>query len=247
MMSPSSITQLQHPLVKWLVSLRKEASVRKQEQKLLVMGNKIIQELLSSGYPIDILFSLKTAPPPNHPALCLVSLPVLQKMTGIPAPEPLAALVPSPSFQPLENKSSLLILDGIQDPGNLGTLLRTALALGWEGAYITQGSCDPFNDKALRAAKGATFYLPLQRGSLQELFTANPSLSPLIADLQGMPFQDLPPSPPRPLLLSSESHGVHGQPKGTRITISMQKGTNSLNVATAGAILLHYFAPKLPR
>lgn len=57
--------------------------------------------------------------------------------------------------------SRVLVLDGIQDPGNLGTLLRTALALGWEAVVLVNGCCDPFNDKALKASRGAVFRLPL--------------------------------------------------------------------------------------
>ena len=60
-----------------------------------------------------------------------------------------------------ESPPLVLILDRIQDPGNLGTLIRTATALDWTGVYITPTSVDPFNDKAIRAARGATFRIPL--------------------------------------------------------------------------------------
>jgi|MDSW01.1.fsa_nt_gb TrmH family RNA methyltransferase len=66
----------------------------------------------------------------------------------------------------------VLALDGIQDPGNLGTLVRTALALGWDAAALLPGTCDPFNDKALRAARGAVFRLPMARVTWDELEAA---------------------------------------------------------------------------
>jgi TrmH family RNA methyltransferase len=63
----------------------------------------------------------------------------------------------------------LLVLEGVQDPGNLGTLLRCAAAFGWDAVWLLPGCCDPFNDKALRASRGAGFKLPLAAGNLQQL------------------------------------------------------------------------------
>lgn len=63
----------------------------------------------------------------------------------------------------------LLALDGVQDPGNMGTLVRTALALGWDGVFLLPGCCDPFNDKALRASRGSALRLPLMRGNWGDL------------------------------------------------------------------------------
>ena len=63
----------------------------------------------------------------------------------------------------------LLALEGVQDPGNMGTLLRSAAAFGWDGVHLLAGCCDPFNDKALRASRGAAFKVPLSRGGWTQL------------------------------------------------------------------------------
>ncbi|GFR49266.1 hypothetical protein Agub_g11245, partial [Astrephomene gubernaculifera] len=60
---------------------------------------------------------------------------------------------PQPSSPSPPPPVRLLVLDGVQDPGNLGTLVRTALAFGWQGVFLLPGCCDPFNDKALRASR----------------------------------------------------------------------------------------------
>jgi RNA methyltransferase, TrmH family len=57
----------------------------------------------------------------------------------------------------------------VQDPGDLGTLLRTAAAFGWQAVWLLPGCCDPFNDKAVRASKGATFKVPLVQGDWEQL------------------------------------------------------------------------------
>jgi RNA methyltransferase, TrmH family len=63
----------------------------------------------------------------------------------------------------------VLVLDRVQDPGNLGTLLRTAEALNWDAVYLLDGCCDVFNEKAIRAARGATFRVSLKKGTWEEL------------------------------------------------------------------------------
>ena len=63
----------------------------------------------------------------------------------------------------------LLALDAVQDPGNLGTLLRTALAFGWDGVFLLPGCTDPYGDKAVRASRGAALRMPVGRGDLSEL------------------------------------------------------------------------------
>eukprot|EP00200_Dunaliella_tertiolecta_P011805 CAMPEP_0202372950 /NCGR_PEP_ID=MMETSP1127-20130417/4058_1 /ASSEMBLY_ACC=CAM_ASM_000462 /TAXON_ID=3047 /ORGANISM="Dunaliella tertiolecta, Strain CCMP1320" /LENGTH=459 /DNA_ID=CAMNT_0048969665 /DNA_START=86 /DNA_END=1465 /DNA_ORIENTATION=+ len=63
----------------------------------------------------------------------------------------------------------LLALDGVQDPGNLGTLMRSALAFGWDGVYLLQGCCSPFNDKAIKSSRGAVLRIAIGSGSLSEL------------------------------------------------------------------------------
>jgi TrmH family RNA methyltransferase len=99
----------------------------------------------------------------------------MQRIAGVEsvAPGALAAEVALPPPAPLlgapqGSLTRVLVLDGVQDPGNLGTLLRTALALGWQAAVLLPGCCDPFNDKALRASRGAAFKLPLAQMSLQQ-------------------------------------------------------------------------------
>jgi TrmH family RNA methyltransferase len=135
------------------------------------------------------------------------------------------------------------VLDRISDPGNLGTLLRTALALGWEGAFLTPHSADPFNDKAIRASKGACFFLPLQEGSyeeLEELLKEN-QITAYVADLKGTSLPNLKVKHPLALILGNESLGPSAWAKqhGSAISIPMKKDVESLNVASAGAILMY--------
>lgn len=105
-----------------------------------------------------------------------VSKPVFEKITGLQSVAGVgaAAEVDLPHEAPLASMPSgtlrrMLVLEGVQDPGNLGTLLRSALAFGWQAVYLLPGCCDPFNDKAVRASRGAAFRMPLAHGDWEAL------------------------------------------------------------------------------
>jgi TrmH family RNA methyltransferase len=163
----------------------------------------------------------------------------LKKITGLNQPDGYAAELALPPLQKMEGKKFLLVLDEIADPGNLGTLLRTALALGWEGVIVTPGTVDLFNDKALRAGKGAQFHLPLARLNAEEI--AAMELNFYTADLEGKSLDHAKFKSPLALILSSEGHGSKDWSNqiAQKITIPMSRVVESLNVAASGAILLY--------
>lgn len=243
-----TIVSLQHPLVKHLVKLRQNRDYRYEHHTLLVEGLKPVQEVCEHLKP-KLLLALDESfiPPRCRDVECVIaSEDVMQKISGMVHPEGLIAEMPMPVAPSFDKVHRLLVLDNISDPGNLGTLLRTALALGWQGAFVVGESCDPYNEKALRAARGATFRLPLRQGSwseLQQLVQRN-ELEPFVADLQGMPLQKIG-LIKRPLLvLSNEAHGISNEAKTIcqQISIPLSGRMESLNVAAAGAILMHHLS-----
>lgn len=233
-MVPKKITSLQHPLVKHWLQLRTDKTYREETQRLLISGEKMAKEL-----PIDILIALEPSSTIQSKETYLVTEPILKKITGLNQPDGFAAELSLPPPQNLTSKKYLLILDQIADPGNLGTLFRTALALNWEGVILTPGTVDLFNDKALRAAKGAQFHLPYQWLSPEEITSLK--LHFYTADLEGTPLQKASFHPPLGLILSSEGQGAGAWSKtiSEKIHIPMNQKSESLNVASSGAILLY--------
>lgn len=246
-MLPKEISSLQHPIVKNLVKLREDKRERLEKKQVFITGKKLIAEIAATT-PLDALFLPKGMALPSNwraTAVYWVSETIFKKITGLMSPELIAATVPLPQEQSLEKMHWIVAFDGVSDPGNLGTLLRTALALGWEGAFLTPGCADPFNEKALRAAKGATFHLPLRSGSEEELLSLAKNKPTWVADLEGKPINNLSPSTSGLLILGNEAHGVSQNLKThcQKITIPMQTTMESLNVASAGAILLYTLRP----
>ncbi|MFI5335057.1 MAG: TrmH family RNA methyltransferase [Chlamydiales bacterium] len=240
---PREISSLQHPIVKYLTKLRKSRDFRRAQNRVLVAGKKIIVEL-ARDFPLKTLIVERGAPPleVSSDEIFAVTPAILKKITALEQPEPYAAEIALPARGTLSGKKFLLALDGVSDPGNLGTLIRSALALGWEGVFLTLGSADPFSEKALRAAKGATFYLPIVEGSNEDLakLIAKEKLSVLLADMDGKNVEDEKITPPIILVLGGEAQGIKFAARdATTVSIPLAEKSESLNVAIAGGILMY--------
>jgi RNA methyltransferase, TrmH family len=144
--------------------------------------------------------------------------------------------------------SALLVLDGVQDPGNVGTMLRTALGLGAAGLIALKGTADLSNPKVIRAAMGASFRLPSTAASAEELvaWLRLQRAQIWVADPAGQSPEPLPaPTPQRPpvaLIVGNEGAGVSAVLDAAayrRITIPLARNVESLNVAVAAGILLY--------
>ncbi len=233
-MFKTQIVSTHNPVIKHLVKLRTDARYRRQQGHVVISGVKIVAELSEVLSPTRV-FSLEPLSMPHIG----VSESVMKKITGLPSPEGIAAEFPLPERTPIDKKAPLLALDRITDPGNMGTLLRTALALGWEGVFFLPGCVDPFHEKVIRASRGALFYLPWQEGSWEALKQL--PHTPYIADIEGRPLPEVSADKNSLLLLSNEAQGIspEGAELGEQITIPMPGKMESLNVAISGAILMY--------
>lgn len=245
------ISSLQHPLVKHLVKLRQNNDYRYDHHSLLIEGVKMIHEI-SSLFPFKtLLVTSKDLIPKNirTEEIILATPEVIQKISGLQSPEGILAEVPMPPVSNLQGKKFIVALDAINDPGNLGTVLRTALALGWEGVFLLGEGCDPFNDKALRSSRGAVFKLPLARGNWEDLqkFALENKLETFVADLEGTSVDKIQPLKGMILVLGNEAHGPSKEIKTScsAITIPMPGKMESLNVSVAAGILLYTLRQKI--
>ncbi len=232
----TEISSLQHPLVKKWVKLRSEKSDREAEGAVLLSGEKLVRDV-AKKIPLQVLISVTERPEIAAEKRYVVTEEILRKVTGVMAPDGIAAVAAMPKESSLEGKKRILVLDRISDPGNLGTLLRSALALNWDGVFLTRGTVDPFNDKALRASQGALFFLPYAQG---ERFVGGERYV-YLADLEGTRIERVMVKTPLALILSHEGSGPSDWAEvGTeKVTIAMHNGVDSLNVASSGAIFLY--------
>jgi len=141
------------------------------------------------------------------------------------------------------DRPRLLLLDGIQDPGNVGTLVRLARAFGLNGVLALEGTSDPWSPKAVRGAAGASAHIPVARISWAEArdWLSDRGVPVLVAEAGGMDVRGFHTAPGWALVLGNEGAGVRPEIReGAQelLAIRMAEGVDSLNVAAAGAILL---------
>lgn len=146
-------------------------------------------------------------------------------------------------LEPPSDEAVVLVLDAIQDPGNVGTMLRTALALGAWGVIALDGTADVRAPKVLRAAMGAHFRLPVAEGSLDDAvaWCARHQVAVLVSDA-GARQRPARFAPRTALVVGNEGQGVRdawSRHEVRRVGLPMAKGAESLNAAMAAGIMLY--------
>lgn len=171
---------------------------------------------------------------------------VLQGLTDTSTPQGIAAIVeiPDTSLAALPPEASfVLVLADVRDPGNAGTLIRSALGAGADAIVFSTGSVDPFGPKTVRASAGALFGLPVLQGSFEDAVTRLKEKSFLIVGTQAgsPPIHSLDLTGPVAFVLGNEAWGLSASMEvllDEKVGIPMPGPTESLNVAVAGSILL---------
>ena len=169
------ITSRQNPLITRLRRLGAEKKTRRAQGVFLCEGTKLVGEALRWGPPPELLAVAEgTAPPAELPAgVRVVEVPeaLLRAVSTVETPQGMLAVCRTPDTAPPETlpEGRLLVLDGVQDPGNVGTVWRTADAFGAAGLFLLPGCAEPFAPKTVRATMGACFRLPVWEGTLEDL------------------------------------------------------------------------------
>lgn len=241
------ISSLKNPKVTLWKSL-KERKGRRESGCFLVEGRKMTEEALASAFPVEAVLvdenrmtefvfpaGVRTYAMPAH---------VLAAVCDTQTPQGIAAVVRM-AFVPL-TASRLIALDGVQDPGNVGTIIRTADAAGFDGVLLSQQCADVFSPKVLRATMGSIFRMGIRvtedlPGELRQM--AQEGASVLSSQLDGTPFYQLGPvAPPFVLVIGSEGNGVTDAVKAVathRVKLPMRGGAESLNAAVAAGIMMY--------
>lgn len=231
------ISSLSHDLVKHAVRLQKDRAYRHSTATVLVEGKNLLLDLLKRHTPKNLLLTeehLSDFPP--YPQITTITTAVAEKISSVKSPEGCFAefSIPNPTKNGVTRG---LILDRLQDPGNVGTLLRTALAFGVTSIFLIEPCCDPWNPKTVRAAKGAQFDLAIVSCQWNDI----PRIPLFVADMQGEDIATIKPPSSWMLTVSNEASGYKA-PETVRpifVKIPMVGPVESLNVAQAGAILLY--------
>ena len=171
---------------------------------------------------------------------------IVRTLADTATPQPILAIgeMPAYGWDDVDDvdAGAIVLLDGVQDPGNVGTLVRTALALGAAAVVGVGETADPWGPKALRASAGASFRGPVFRTDTRDAVErlAGRGIPIWVAAADAPPLPGPPPGPVA-LALGSEAHGVSASLRAAAalaVSVPLARGVESLNVASAGAILL---------
>ena len=222
---------------------------RHQTGRTLLEGPKLIEAALDAGVvPLEVYTvdggSLVGRCEAAGSEVVEVSRMVLETIATTVEPQDPVAVIEVPESKPLEGERAVVLVE-IADPGNLGTLIRSAAALGWQVALI--GGADPWNPKVLRSGAGAHFaQVPVRVPDLSEItelgFT---TVATIISG--GQPPDEIDSDSPLALLIGNEAHGLPEEMVSAcdlTMTIPMTGKTESLNAAVSGAIAMYAVAPE---
>ena len=248
-----TLTSLKNPRILSWRSL-KDKKGRAEQNAFLVEGVRMVREALSSAFRVLALL-LREGFEPDFPlpaGIPVYLLPdhVFQSVSSTITPQGIAAVLAMQAKEALGPR--LLALDGVQDPGNVGTIIRTADAAGFDGVVFSPDCADLFSPKVLRSTMGSVFRLGFSfPASLPEKLAElkKEGYSVLSSQLDGEPFYDRKDvAPSFVLIIGNEGNGISAPVRAIAthcLCLPMRGGAESLNAAVAAGIMM-YDLTRLP-
>ena len=235
------INSINNEYIKELSKL-KIKKYRDEKGKFLIEGYHLVQE--AKKYLVDVLIT-KEEDAVEGANNILVTEDIIKKLSFSQSPQNIIGVCKMNNIQKISG-CKFLILDNIQDPGNLGTLLRSALGFGIDTIIASLDTVDIYNDKVIRASQGAIFNIDYVKGDLKEII---PSLKLSGVKIIGtslkssVDLKEIDCSASFAVILGNEGSGVREEILNLtdiNVRIEMSEKMESLNVAIAGSIIMYY-------
>lgn len=236
-----------------LIKKLHEKKGRDKENAFLVEGEKLIVEAIENNAEIITLVfrgsEIEGYSIPETTDAVVMTEDIFDNVAGTVTPQQVMAIVRKPEIQidisEESNKDGYIVLDSLQDPGNVGTIIRTAEAAGFKGILTLKGTADPFSQKVVRAAAGAIFRIPIVTLNSEEqalAYLIEKKIRPIICDASGGNLHTESNLKGNiAFIVGNEGNGISKyfvDNVNESIAIKMQKNSESLNVAIAAAILM---------
>lgn len=241
------ITSLQNESVKQLRKLHKRKE-RERSGTFLIEGFHLIEEAHYSGWEILDIFTLANIELPkiyeSYP-VTLLGDKVFNYVAQTTSPQGIVARVKMNEVA-LELSEKIILVDAIQEPGNLGTVIRTADAAGFSSVILGDNTVDPFNDKAIRATQGSLFHVSLEHQKLEKTI---PLLQEKGYTVWGSALKNaevytqIKPSEKMALIVGNEGAGIQEpllEIADSLVYIPIHGKAESLNVSVAAGVLMYY-------
>ena len=228
-----------------LITSLSQKKYRHKYKLFIVEGIKVVQEFLNSSYELEILFSTESSFS-YLDSFIEVSEQELKKISSLKTPNKVIALFKIPVEKNSSPSGLIVALDAINDPGNLGTIIRLCDWFGIDQLLCSKETVDCYNTKVVQSSMGSLTRVAISYIDLKE-YLISVSIPVFIADMDGDNIYEMKPPTSAVLVMGNEANGISNSIKqivSTKITIPRYGNsqlTESLNVATATAILLSEF------
>lgn len=233
------IASKDNPQIKKIASLQSK-KYRKIYSEFLVEGIKAVDECIKSGFSVLSVYCTE-ALSERYKGSQIVSEEVFSKISTEKSPQGVIAVVKMPEQSLVRPKGNCILLDRLQDPGNVGTIIRTANAAGYDDVYLAD-CADAFSPKAIRASMGGVFYVALHVGSLSDILKTLCNVPIICADMNGEDMFGYEPPSRFCLCIGNEGQGVCDELLATAtktVKIGMRDTCESLNAAVSAAIAMY--------
>lgn len=234
------ITSKSNPLIKDIIKLQSDKKFRIAEKSYIVEGIKPVKECIAAGGEIKKIFCTEQLSD-GFTGAQIVSESVFNAISTEKTPQGILAVVRLPETKIQPPKSSCILLDRLQDPGNLGTIIRTANAAGYSEVY-TINCTDPYSPKAVRASMSGIFFVKVFMGTCEEILSALDGVPLISADMAGEDIFEFTPPEKFCLCIGNEGGGLCSEIKNNskyNIKIPMQETCESLNAAVSAGIAMY--------
>lgn len=245
-MAAERITSRQNPLAVHIRKLQSSRVYRREQGEFVCEGPKLLAEALTWGasLTVAVLEEDRDFPIPEGVRAVKVPSALLKSLSDTETPQGVLFLCRLPALSPPDVLAGkrYLVLDGVQDPGNVGTIWRTADAFGADGLFLLSGCADPFSPKTVRATMGACFRLPVWETDRETLTAALRRADlPLYAAALREDTEDIRQVDLRraAVVIGSEGRGVAPETLALcakTLKIPMRERCESLNAAVAAAV-----------
>ena len=238
-----NISSKQNTKIKEIGKLISDNSYRKERNEFVIEGFHLLEMALEDKL-VKAIFSLEPIKNIDEKITnYIVSEDILKKISTQKNPQGIVAICSMRKEKEISH-NNVLYLDGVSDPGNLGTLLRTALAFSFKDVILSKGSVSIYNEKTISSSQGAIFRLNIISGDEQNLIDLKEKGYKILAtEIKGsVELKNIKKSDKQVLILGNEAHGVNEKILNLadeRIRIDINE-IESLNVAICGAIMMHY-------
>lgn len=240
------ITSLDNQQVKRVRALHNK-KYRDEYGEFFIEGPKLLQEAIKYRQNIKNVFYCPDLIEKDFEVEAIkVSKEIMAKMTDTSTPQGIVAVCDIPRYE-LNKREKLLFLDRVQDPGNVGTIIRTADAFGFDAVLLSAGCADVYSPKVVRATMGSLFHLPIiQDVSVERLKSFGNKIYSSSLETDNF-LDDVKLDVPFILVIGNEGKGISDEVKGVTdsfVKIDMAGNAESLNASIAAGILMYEFASR---